>query len=186
MRRHVVSSFALVLAITAGTPLPAQAPRVLIGGGLLSAYGSTGAAGTAGFRVPVGGKWVAGGTVLVARTTLDVTDILHRTVVSIGPVAGYEDALIPDALSFALEGTVQYTHLSVGTALGTGEGGPPPDDRASGGRSGISFGGRARLDVNLSRRVDADLGLGYLHHSIYDNRAGDLVLVTFGFTVALR
>ncbi len=186
MRRSPLLAALICFLLGSAAPLHAQSPRVLIGGGLLSAYGSTGAAGTLGFRVPMGGKWIAGGTLLVARTTLDVTDILHRTVLSFGPTAGYEAALIPDALSFALEGTVQYTHLSVENWLGTGEGGPPPDDRVSGGRSGISFGGRARLDVDLSPRIDADLGLGYLHHAIYDNRAGDLVLVTFGFTIALR
>lgn len=176
--------FALALTAVALPPLTAQSStRLAATVGAMQAYGSTGPMGALGVSTALGPPVRIGAEVAVGRMTLENTRQIYRHVVGVGPTIG---VVVPLAgrLTFAVDATVRFTHLNVDTYLFIPEFPPTDPDRMSGSRNGLSWGGSASVDGPLTRVLDLRASLGYLRNAIYENRDGNIVMVTLG--VALR
>lgn len=175
---------ALGLTALAVQPLAAQSStRVTATVGAMRAYGSTGPMGTLGVSAALGAPFRIGAEVAVGRMTLENTRHIHRQVVGFGPTLGVVLPL-PGRLTFAVEGTVRFTHLNIDTYLFIPEFPPTDPDRISGSRNGVSWGATASVGGPVTRVLDVRGSIGYLRNSIYENRSGNIMMATLG--VALR
>lgn len=175
---------ALGLTAFAVQPLVAQSStRLTATVGAMSAYGSTGPMGTLGVSTALGAPLRLGAEVAVGRMTLEDTRHIYRQVVGFGPTLGVVLPL-PGRLAFSLDGTVRFTHLNVDGYLFIPEFPPTAPDRISGSRNGVSWGATASVGGPITRVLDLRGSVGYLRNTIYENRSGNLVMVTLG--LALR
>ena len=176
---------AMISLLCHAAVLEAQALRLGLDVGQIRAYDANGPFGALSLSTGDDTRLHLGVDASIGRTLLAGSSFVHRTIVSVGPILGVSLPIVRSQLSLVVDGTGQLTRLSVEYHPTIPEGEPRPADRQIGGRTGVSYGGSIGLNIAVSQRFGLLIQFGILHHSIYENRTGNMRRVTLGARLGL-